>query len=103
MDYFLLEKGRVIADRVNLDRERLLAWLDLAEAICWLFILALIELNVRWQERGITGGTAFDAGKYLKFGAYSMITGIAVYWGLTDLFLYFWDEMLWIGALPPSK
>ena len=30
-DYFLLDKGRVIADLVNLDRERWLAWLDLVE------------------------------------------------------------------------
>ena len=97
-DYFLLEKGRVIADRVNLDRERLLAWLDLAEAICWLLIMALIELNIRLQDRGILSGSAFDTGNYLKFGAYSVIIGIAVYWGLTDLFLYFWDEMLWIGG-----
>ena len=24
--------------------------------------------------------------------------GIAVYWGLTELFLNFWDETLWIGG-----
>ena len=97
-DYFLLDKGRVIADLVNLDRERWLAWLDLVEAICWLIIMALIELTIRLQGRGVSSGRVVTRLNYLKFAGYSALMGIAVYWGLTELFLNFWDETLWIGG-----
>ena len=97
-DYFLLDKGRVIADLVNLDRERLLAWLDVVEAVIWLLIMALIELTIRLQDRGVSSGRAVTRLNYLKFASYSTLMGIAVYWGLTDLFLNFWDETLWIGG-----
>ena len=97
-DYFLLDKGRVIADLVNLDRERLLAWLDVVEAVIWLLIMALIELTIRLQDRGVSSGRVVTRLNYLKFAGYSTLMGIAVYWGLTDLFLNFWDETLWIGG-----
>ena len=97
-DYFLLDKGRVIADLVNLDRERWLAWLDVVEAVIWLLIMALIELTIRLQDRGVSSGRVVTRLNYLKFAGYSTLMGIAVYWGLTDLFLNFWDETLWIGG-----
>ena len=97
-DYFLLDKGRVITDFINLAREKWLAWLDLAEAICWLFIMVLIESTIRLQDRGVSSGPVITMLNYLKFAGYSALMGIAVYWGLTDLFLNFWDETLWIGG-----
>ena len=97
-DFFLLDKGRVIADRVSLDRERWLAWLDVIEAVIWLFIMALIELTIRLQERGVSSGRAITRLNYLKFASYSVLIGMAIPWGMTDLFLNFWDEMLWIGG-----
>ncbi len=97
-DYFLMDKGRVITDLANLARERWLAWLDLAEAICWLVIMVLIELNIRLQDRGVSSGPVIATVNYLKLGAYSVLMAIAVHWGLTDLFLNFWDEILWIGG-----
>ena len=97
-DYFLLDKGRVIADRVSLDRERWLAWLDVIEAVIWLLIMVLIELTIRLQEREISSGRAITTLNYLKFAGYSALMGMAIHWGLTDLFLNFWDEILWIGG-----
>ena len=97
-DYFLLDDGRVITDFVNLAREKWLAWLDLAEAVLWLFIMVLIELTIRLQDRGVSSGTAITTLNYLKFAAYTALVGIAVHWGLTDLLLNFWDEILWIGG-----
>lgn len=97
-DYFLLDKGRVITDRVSLDRERWLAWLDVIEAVIWLLIMVLIELTIRLQERGISSGRAITTLNYLKFAGYGALLGMAVHWGLTDLVLNFWDEILWIGG-----
>lgn len=97
-DYFLLDKGRVIADRVSLDRERWLAWLDVIEAVIWLLIMVLIELTIRLQEREISSGRAITTLNYLKFAGYGALMGMAIHWGLTGLFLNFWDEILWIGG-----
>lgn len=97
-DYFLLDKGRVVADLASLERERWLAWLDVVEAVIWLLIMALIEITIRLQERGISSGRAITSLNYLKFAAYSALMGMAIHWGLTDLFLNFWDETLWIGG-----
>ena len=97
-DYFLLDDGRVITDFVNLAREKWLAWLDLVESIFWLFIMVLIESTIRLQDRGVSSGPVITMLNNLKFAGYSALIGIAVYWGLTDLFLNFWDETLWIGG-----
>ena len=97
-DYFLLDKGRVITDGASLDRERWLAWLDVIEAVIWLLIMVLIELTIRLQQRGISSGRAITTLNYLKFAGYGALTGMAIHWGLTDLFLNFWDEILWIGG-----
>ena len=97
-DYFLLDKGRVVADLASLERERWLAWLDVIEAVIWLLIMLLIELTIRLQEREISSGRAITTLNYLKFAGYGALMRMAIHWGLTDLFLNFWDEILWIGG-----
>lgn len=97
-NYFLLDKGRVIADSVNLARERWLAWLDVIEAVIWLLIVALIEITISLQERGVSSGRTIARLNYLKIACYSALMAMAIHWGLTGLFLNFWDETLWIGG-----
>lgn len=97
-DFFLMDKGRVIADHASLERERWLAWLDVIEAVIWLLIMVLIEITIRLQDRGISSGRAITNLNYLKFAGYSALMAMAIHWGLTDLFLNFWDEILWIGG-----
>ena len=97
-DFFLMDKGRVIADHASLERERWLAWLDVIEAVIWLLIMVLIEITIRLQDRGISGGRAIATLNNLKFACYSALMAMAIHWGLTDLFLNFWDEILWIGG-----
>ena len=96
--YVLLAKGRVVADSLNYKREKLLGWLDLLELLCWLTIMMLIEVNIRLQDRGIVRGRVTTTMNYLKPALYGVIFITAVYWGTTDLFFYFWDEVVWIGA-----
>ena len=60
--------------------------------------MVLIESTIRLQDRGVSSGPVITMLNYLKFAGYSALMGIAVYWGLTDLFLNFWDETLWIGG-----
>ena len=78
--------------------ERDLAWADLAEAIIWLVILASIEIIVRLQERGVTGGRLILSLNRLKAGLYLALVGIGIYWAVLGHWLYLWDELVWIGG-----
>ena len=55
-EFLWLAGDPVVSDMAGLQLERDLAWADLAEAIIWLIILLAIEIVVRLQEKGITGG-----------------------------------------------
>ena len=48
--YMLGEDPRVV-DMAGLQREQDLAWADLVEVICWLIVIAAIEIVVRLQDR----------------------------------------------------
>ena len=95
---FLLDKGLVITDRENLHLERVLVWMDQLEVMCWLSIMLLIELMIRLQNRGITGGRIVEVSNRIKFGLYSTIMMLGLYWAWLDHLLYLWDEFLWIGG-----
>jgi hypothetical protein len=97
-DYFILDEGLVITDRVNLQQERLFALMDFIEALCWLIIVVLIEIDIRIQTRGVDSLTLTKTSSYVKLMAYITIFCLAIYWALTGHLLYFWDELLWIGG-----
>ena len=88
----------VVSDMAGLELERDLAWADLAEAIIWLIILLAIEVVVRLQERGVTGGRLIRSLNRLKAVLYFSLVGIGIYWATLGHWLYLWDELVWIGG-----
>ncbi len=95
---YLLDDGLVITDRKNLKLERVLAWMDQVEVMCWLTIMLLIELLIRLQNRGITEGRVIEISNRVKIALYSTIMMLGLYWAWLDHLLYLWDEFLWIGG-----
>jgi hypothetical protein len=96
--FFWVDEDPVVSDMAGLTLERDLAWADLAEAVIWLFILLAIETVVRLQSRGITGGALVSLLNKTKTVLYAMLIGIGVYWATLSHWLYFWDELVWIGG-----
>jgi hypothetical protein len=96
--FYWVGEDPVVSDRDGLDLERNLAWVDLIEAVVWLVILAAIEIVVRLQERGITGGWLLSAMNLSKRLLYLVLIGLGVYWASLGHWLYFWDELVWIGG-----
>jgi hypothetical protein len=96
--FYWVGEGPVVSDRDGLELERDLAWADLIEAVVWLIILAAIEIVVRLQERGITGGWLLAAMNLSKRVLYLVLIGLGVYWAWLGHWLYFWDELVWIGG-----
>ena len=88
----------IVSDSAGLDLERDLAWADLAEVVIWLLILLAIEVVVRRQSQGTTGGQIISSANKIKLLLYASLIGLGVYWASLSHWLYFWDEIVWIGG-----
>ena len=88
----------VVTDAAGLKLERQLAWVDLIEAIVWLLIILAIEIVVRLQSRGITSGRLITATNTTQLLLYLVLLAAAVWWATLSHWLYFWDELVWIGG-----
>lgn len=96
--FFRLGDDPLVTDRDGLILERRLAWADLIEAVVWLAILLAIEIVVRLQGRGVTGGRLITLLTRLKLLLYLTLILIGVYWASLSHWLYLWDELVWIGG-----
>jgi len=96
--FYWLAEDPIVSDMAGLNLERDLAWADLIEAVIWLLILLAIELVVRLQSRGVTGGAWISTGNAVKIFLYATLVGIGVYWATLSHWLYLWDELVWIGG-----
>ena len=98
LQFFWLADDPVVSDMAGLSLERDLAWADFAEVVLWLLILLAIEVIVRLQSHGVTGGTLVSTLNALKFALYASLIGLGIYWASLSHWLYLWDELVWIGG-----
>ena len=96
--FYWLAEDPVVSDMAGLNLERDLAWADLIEAVVWLLILLAIEIIVRLQSRGVTGGVLISTGNALKVFLYLTLITLGIYWATLSHWLYLWDELVWIGG-----
>jgi len=96
--FYWLAGDPVVSDMAGLNLERDLAWADLIEAVVWLLILLAIEIIVRLQSRGVSGGAMIFTANTLKVFLYLTLIALGVYWATLSHWLYFWDELVWIGG-----
>lgn len=94
--FYQFSQNQVLTDRAGMSVEWGLAWIDLIEVLLWLLILLMIEVMVRLQEKGITGGPVRRFAKGFKAVLYLGLWGCAAYWGAQGHWLFVWDEALWI-------
>jgi hypothetical protein len=96
--FFWIADDPLVTDMAGLELERDLAWADLAEVLAWLIIIAAIEVVVRLQSHGVTGGTAIVVANRTKYFLYTSLIAIGIYWAWLGHWLYLWDELVWIGG-----
>ena len=96
--YYWVAGDPVVTDLESLNLERDLAWADLAEAVIWLLILLAIEVIVRMQRHGVTRGALMSTINRAKILLYLTLIAFGVYWATLSHWLYFWDELVWIGG-----
>jgi len=96
--FYRVGNDPVVSTIAGLNLERDLAWADLVEVVTWLLILLLIELVVRLQEHGVTGGTLISVANQLKIFLYLILFALAFYWASLAHWLYSWDTFVWIAG-----
>lgn len=97
-EYFKVADDPVVSDWEGLSLERNLAVLDVIEAIFWLLAILAIEIVVRMQGRGVSGGIVISSLTTLKLIIYASIIGFGIYWASLSHWLYLWDEIVWVGG-----
>ncbi|MCH9693522.1 MAG: hypothetical protein K0U72_03355 [Gammaproteobacteria bacterium] len=97
-EFYWVSTDPVVSDLAGLTLERHLLWADLAEAVIWVLVLLAIEIVVRQQDRGITGGALFVSMSRSKFVMYALLLLLGVYWASLGHWIYLWDEIVWIGG-----
>ena len=94
--FYWISDDPVVSTLAGLQLERILAWTDLIEVLVWLLIVLAIEMVVRLQDRGVTGGTLIRKLNRSKMFLYAILIALGVYWAYLSHWLYFWDELVWI-------
>jgi len=97
-EFYWVAEDPVVADIAGLSLERDLALADLAEAALWLLAILAIEIVVRMQGHGVSGGRVISTLNSLKLVIYASLIGLGIYWATLSHWLYLWDELVWIGG-----
>ena len=77
---------------------RWLAIVDVVNALTWLIIVALLEIEVFLQLKDKLTDKLMVSFKYTKGFFYVVLFVCAAYWGFKSSFLDFWDAFLWLVA-----
>jgi len=88
----------IICTMDNLKYARNVAWIDIFNASTWLGIVAIIEIDVWFQLKGMYKGRLMKVSHVLKIIFYSILFVCAIAWGYTGVFLDFADAALWLFA-----
>lgn len=94
--FFWVADDPVVTDAAGLALERDLAIADLVEAVLWLMAILAIEVVVRLQGQGVSGGRAISIANKSTYVLYAGIIVIGLYWATLSHYLYLWDEVVWI-------
>ena len=96
--YFWLDGGASVTDTYGYNLSRYMAWLDLIESVSWLGILFSIELVVRLQNKGVSGGKRIQVLNIIKRCLYCLLWVAIAHWIYLGHYLYAWDEFVWIAG-----
>mgnify|MGYP001158455151 FL=1 len=87
-----------ITDIGTLSLSQDLALTDVVNASTWVLIVLILDADIWMKSRGDSAETIVMAMNLVKGTLYSVLLGCAVFWGISGVFLDFWDAFLWILA-----
>lgn len=98
MDLYRLDGTHILAAPDILSDVRWLSWLDVINAVAWIMVVLVLEVDVRLQDKNLLRGGLLVASVSVKAVLYATLFIAAVYWGFEGEFLDFWDAFLWLVA-----
>lgn len=96
--FYALNGLDVLIGQSDLREALRLAWVDVFNSGVWLGVVALLEVDVRLQEKNRLNGVVLQVSTALKLAFYTILFCTAVYWGVKGTFVEFWDAFLWLVA-----
>ena len=79
-----------------IEHGRFMGWIDVLNAVVWLFVVFLIEIEVRLQTADRFLGRAMAITRQTKTLFYAILILNGFIWIATGYPLYAWDAFLWI-------
>jgi len=88
----------IITDSYGLSIEHVYAHVDLFESLSWLTIMAAIEINIAYANRGQSHHLFAKIMRIVSFTAYGLIIVFSIMWIWAGFPEWAWDEFLWIAG-----
>lgn len=96
--YFLAHNEPVITDGAGQAEDKALHIADLIENVSWLVVIAMTDLSVRMQNKGLHEGRFVTLARAANSAAYCAIILVSAYWITKGHYVYAWDEFVWISG-----
>ncbi len=93
-----LDGFSILAPAASLESARWLAWTDVINSGAWLWVVIVLEVEVRLQLRGELSDHLVHVLRLFKATIYATLFLAAGYWGYAGSLLDFWDAALWLFA-----
>ena len=94
--YSTLANEVAIVSAPVVEELQFLGFINIDNAVIWILVVLLIELEVWLQSADRFGSRALTVARQVKSLFYLVLIGNAVIWFIWDYYLYTWDAFLWI-------
>tara|TARA_Y100000590_G_scaffold343948_1_gene393195 strand:- start:848 stop:1678 length:831 start_codon:yes stop_codon:yes gene_type:complete len=88
----------VLVDKAGFIEIFRLSWVDLINSGTWLFVVLVLEMDVRVHQENSLFSVFQRVSSFSKWILYGILLLAAIYWGFKGDFVDFWDAFLWIVA-----
>lgn len=95
-EFFQIRGQTSIVSANELDSIRTMGWLDFGNAIVWIVVVILIDVEVHLQNADKFGSKRLLYARLFKMIGYGFLIGACLMWFFYGYALYTWDAFLWI-------
>ncbi|MFP6792400.1 MAG: hypothetical protein VB996_03945 [Pseudomonadales bacterium] len=95
-EFFQIRGQTSIVSANELDSIRTMGWLDFGNAVVWIVVVILIDVEVHLQNADKFGSKRLSYARLFKMLGYGFLIGACLMWFFYGYALYTWDAFLWI-------
>ena len=97
-EFLKIDQNISLIGRSVLGHVQNMGWVDVVNAIFWIIVVLLIELEVALQNADRFGSRSLELIRAIKTFFYAVLWVNAGIWAATGYPVYAWDAMLWIAG-----